>query len=296
MRGIVEDLIDDVIESRTGTVDLAALGRTVSMRVICRLVGAELQGETWMREKLSEVSRSPTFADIPRQWDVEAYFWQQIATRLAHPKDELLDLLIGAWRDEAIDDRELIGYAYGFVLAGTDSTGATLVNVFSLLAEFGYLADLGSRVHDKDAMQRAVEEVIRFSPAFPAKPFYVLEDTVFGDLVVPAGSVLSVWFSAANRDDPVNGKVQQASLDVFDPTRWPNRHLTFGRGRHHCPGAELARLETRILLEEGLRRLPDLYLDEAQPFDRFAGVVDSVSEAIFRFDQDRAASARKSTS
>jgi cytochrome P450 len=61
-----------------------------------------------------------------------------------------------------------------------------------------------------------------------------------------------------------------------------------GHGRHYCLGAELARLETRILLQEGLRRLPGLYLDEAKPFGRYAGIVDGVTEATFRFDQERA--------
>ncbi len=72
------------------------------------------------------------------------------------------------------------------------------------------------------------------------------------------------------------------------PGRWPNRHVGLGHGKHYCLGAELARLEIRVLLQEGLRRLPGLRLDEAKPFERYAGIVDGVTEAMFTFDQEQA--------
>jgi hypothetical protein len=60
--------------------------------------------------------------------------------------------------------------------------------------------------------------------------------------------------------------------------------------KHICLGSQVARLETRILLQEALRRLPDLHMDDGKPFKRFAGVVDGVTEATFLFDQERAES------
>ena len=61
-----------------------------------------------------------------------------------------------------------------------------------------------------------------------------------------------------------------------------------GWGKHFCLGGDLSRLETRILLQEALHRLPGLDLDEEKPFVRFAGIVDGVTEAWFRFDADAA--------
>jgi cytochrome P450 len=55
-----------------------------------------------------------------------------------------------------------------------------------------------------------------------------------------------------------------------------------------CLGAEFATLETRIVLQEGPRRLPGLWLDETKPFGRYGGIVDGVTEATFRFDQEQA--------
>jgi cytochrome P450 len=162
------------------------------------------------------------------------------------------------------------------------------VNAFSLLSEFGLIDAVHAELDDEQAVRRVVEEILRFGTPFPVKPLFVVKESTFGDLEVPAGSVLNVWFAAANRDEAVNGGAPQSDPNAFDPSRWPNRHVGLGHGRHYCLGAELARLETRILLQEGLRRLPGLYLDETRPFGRYAGIVDGVTEATFRFDQERA--------
>lgn len=211
-----------------------------------------------------------------------------IAKRLAHPRDELLDVLIGAWTDGRIDDTEILGYLYGFVTAGSDTTGTSFANAFALLAELDLLDYARGVIDDTEAVKRIVEEVLRFGTPFPTKPLFVVKDARFGELSVPAGSVLQVWFSAANRDEAVNGGVPQSDPNLFDPHRWPNRHVALGWGKHFCLGGDLSRLETRILLQEALRRLPGLAMDETKPFVRFAGVVDGVTEAWFTFDQDRA--------
>jgi cytochrome P450 len=64
-----------------------------------------------------------------------------------------------------------------------------------------------------------------------------------------------IWNASANRDESVF-----AHPDVFDITRSPNDHLAFGHGEHFCIGANLARLELRVMIEEVARRLPDLEL------------------------------------
>ncbi len=286
IRELTVELLNEIIATSDGEFNLARdLAYRLSLRVICRMTGIELEREHWIREKLDEFAQASGYATLPPQWDVQAYFWQTVAKRLLEPSDELLDVIIEAWKRGGIADAELLGYIYGFVTAGSDTTGTSFVNAFSLLAEFDFLDYARGVLDNQDALRRIIEEVLRFGTPFPTKPLFVLEDSQFGELTVPAGSVLHVWFAAANRDEAVNGGVAQADPSEFDPHRWPNRHVGLGWGRHFCLGGDLSRLETRILLQEALRRLPDLSLDEDKPFVRFAGIVDGVTDATFRFDQ-----------
>jgi cytochrome P450 len=57
-------------------------------------------------------------------------------------------------------------------------------------------------------MRRAVEEILRFGTPFPALPVYVVADVTFDDLAIPTGSPQRVWLAAANRDEAVNGGVE----------------------------------------------------------------------------------------
>ena len=291
VRAITRGLIGEVIRSGRGELNFAReIAYRTAIRVICSLVGIELDRESWLRDKLDEFNQTARYEDLPRQWDLEAYFWELIAKRVAQPRDELLDVLIAAWKDARISDRELLGYMAGMVNAGTDTTGTSLVNAFALLAEFGQLQSVHDHLQDTETVDRVVEEVLRFGTPFPMKQLHVLKEVDFDGFVVPRGGTLCIWYAAANRDQQVNGGVAQADPETFDVSRWPNRHLALGYGKHFCLGGDLARLEMRILIDEGLRLLPGLELDRRRPFTRYAGIVDVVTEAYFTFDQ-RAASA-----
>jgi cytochrome P450 len=74
---------------------------------------------------------------------------------------------------------------------------------------------------------------------------------------IKAGDVVIASLSGANRDPASSGP----DPDRFDPLRIPRSgHLAFGHGMHRCIGAELARMELRIVLPALLRRFPDLEL------------------------------------
>ncbi len=84
----------------------------------------------------------------------------------------------------------------------------------------------------------------------------VSEDLVLGDQQVRAGDKGVVWFGAAHRDLQV-----VPSPHRLDLLRKPNPHLAFGFGPHFCLGAQLAHLETTVMLAELLRTWPVLELD-----------------------------------
>ncbi len=142
-----------------------------------------------------------------------------------------------------------------------------------------------------DVLRSVVEPWFRNNAVQTMEPVIrrLTVDTVNEVVSKGTGEVnVATEFAAANRDEAVNGGRRQSDPSTFDPERWPNRHLALGWATHHCPGSELARLETKILLQEALRRLPGLRMDTSKPFRRIAGIVDSVTEAHFTFDQDEA--------
>jgi hypothetical protein len=74
--------------------------------------------------------------------------------------------------------------------------------------------------------------------------------------MIEAGRAIIVSIGGANRDPEVFERPDEFRIDRPDP----GRHLSFSLGTHHCLGAALARLESRIAIEELTRRYPSLEL------------------------------------
>ncbi|MDN5856005.1 MAG: cytochrome P450, partial [Actinomycetia bacterium] len=109
---------------------------------------------------------------------------------------------------------------------------------------------------DPGRVPQAIEELLRFTAPVPHATFRVAaEPLTLGDIEVPAGEQVLVCLGAANRDP-----ARYEHPDRLDLGRGRTSHLGFGHGIHHCLGAPLARLETRVALETLLGRHPGLRL------------------------------------
>jgi cytochrome P450 len=95
--------------------------------------------------------------------------------------------------------------------------------------------------------------MVRWSTPSPSKRRTATGDTTLGGQSITAGQKVLVWEGSANRDELVFD-----NADEFDVGRKPNPHLGFGQGVHYCLGANLARLELRVLFEELLLRFSDV--------------------------------------
>ena len=76
------------------------------------------------------------------------------------------------------------------------------------------------------------------------------EDVEVGGKLIRADDRIRWFISSANRDPE-----KHENPDTFDISRWPNTHVAFGSGIHHCLGATLARLEG----QEAFRALAERY-------------------------------------
>jgi cytochrome P450 len=98
---------------------------------------------------------------------------------------------------------------------------------------------------DLGMLPSAIEEIVRWTSPSPSKRRTATRDVTLGGQSIEAGQKVQVWEGSANRDDTAFDRA-----DEFEIERKPNPHLGFGQGVHYCLGANLARLELRVLYEE----------------------------------------------
>jgi cholest-4-en-3-one 26-monooxygenase len=110
---------------------------------------------------------------------------------------------------------------------------------------------------DRTLLPSAVEEMLRYvSPVMHFRR-QATTDLVIGNQKVSEGDKVVFWHVSANRDETVFPEP-----DRFDIARSPNNHMAFGGGGpHFCLGANLARMEIRVMFDRLLDRLPDIRLD-----------------------------------
>ena len=182
--------------------------------------------------------------------ELAEYFSDLIARRRQKPENDLLSIIA----NEAIDGNPMSEEEalYNCVLildAGLDTTrNAFSGGVHALLNNRGELDRL---VANPGLIPTAVEEFVRWtSPSFH-NVRRVTRDTVVRGQQLLSGDLLTVWLGSVNRDEEVFPQG-----DRFHVGRTPNEHLGFGHAQHFCLGANLARLELRVALQELLPYLP----------------------------------------
>jgi cholest-4-en-3-one 26-monooxygenase len=109
---------------------------------------------------------------------------------------------------------------------------------------------------DPELLNPAVEEILRWaSPVLHFRRTAMADAEIHGQPIAK-GDKIVMWHISANRDDEVF-----TDPFKFDITRSPNEHVAFGGGGpHFCMGANLARLELRLIFREVLDRIPDMHL------------------------------------
>jgi cytochrome P450 len=163
--------------------------------------------------------------------------------------------LVQAEQDgDKLSENELLAMAFLLLVAGHETTVHLIGGgVLALLEAPEQKAHL---LADWSLAPSAVEELLRFvSPVQVAKPRYVSRDVEFHGRPLRRGEVLIPMLASANADP-----ARFESPERMDLARAPNPHVAFGSGMHFCLGAQLARVEAQVVLEELLTRFPNLSL------------------------------------
>lgn len=172
-----------------------------------------------------------------------------------HPGDNLLSQLIEASDSEGkLTEPELKATAGLVLIAGFETTVNLLGNGIALLTRH---PDQLARVREQPRVwANAADEVLRIDPPVLMTGRVALRRTVVSGVEIAAGTGVVTILAGANRDPAVFA--DPATFDVARPNA--RDHLSFSAGRHHCLGAQLARMEGEVGLRALFDRYPDLTL------------------------------------
>jgi cytochrome P450 len=186
------------------------------------------------------------------------YFARYIMERQQQPRDDILSELARATFPDGSKPRleDLVGLATFIFGAGQDTSAKLLGNSMRHIVDQQGLQD--QLRHNPSLLPAMLEEVLRLEGSTKQTARLARRDTHIGELKVPAGTKVLVALSAANRDAR-----RWAGPEAFVLNRPKNQeHIGFGRGKHVCAGAPLARVEVRIILEQFLKYTSNIDLDE----------------------------------
>ncbi len=246
-------------------VDVAA---ELPMQMICILLGVPESERHWLFQAIEPQfdfggSRSAAMAQLsPEEAGSRMYTYGQelIAAKRAEPTDDMLSVVANA-SDAELSDLELYLFFSLLFSAGAETTRNSVAG--GLLALIEHPDQMALLREDLGQLPTAVEEMVRWTSPSPSKRRTATRAVSLGGCDIEAGQKVQVWEGSANRDGLVFDRP-----DAFDITRKPNPHLGFGYGIHYCLGANLARLELRVLFEELLSRFSSAQLAKAVEWTR----------------------------
>jgi cytochrome P450 len=190
---------------------------------------------------------------------VDAYIDRLIAERKEAPRDDFIGMLLTAEVDgRRLSDPEVRQFGVLMLLAGYETTSGAMG--LSLLHLAGHPEHRAQLFADPAGLAHTgVNELLR--SVSPVQVFCrnAARDVDLHGQRIPAGDVVLLAYGAANHDPRAFEHPDRCILD-----RHPNRHVAFGHGRHLCLGANLARLELTIMVEQFAELFPDFEVDQAR--------------------------------
>jgi cytochrome P450 len=255
LRPRIEDITTGLLDACAGRQDvdlIEVLATPLPIRVLTELIGVPDEDvwsfHGWTTTLTSSGLPLPALQTAAEQ--MLAYSRELLDRKRRAPQADLLSALVAVHDgDDRLTDDELTSMVFLLLIAGQETTVNLIGNgTFALLTNPEQLARLRAQ---PALVTSAVEEFLRYESPVHAALRVAAAPVVIAGTPVPAGAVVLVSLTGANRDGtrfPAPGR-----LDIG---REDNPHVAFGHGIHHCLGAPLARLEGAIAIGAFFTRFP----------------------------------------
>ena len=232
--------------------------------VVCSVLGIPSEDRHLIRDWAHKILGALEPKLTPKQLDegssavvnFKQYLKDQIKFRKTrkdvNKANEILSRLIEAEGLE-LSETELLHQCIFMLNAGHETSTNMLSHGLNELINNRDQYSLLQKEHRR--IDTAVDEILRFQPPIQINNRRCLEKTILGDIIVPEGTSVHMIIAAANRDPS-----QFFEPEIFNISRSPNRHLSFGLGIHICAGINLARLEAKVAFQSLLSSFKEINL------------------------------------
>lgn len=251
-RGIARNLVNTLPSGQHFDV-VEQFSRTFALQIQCAFMGWPDTLHEPLREWVLKNHRATlardrqAMADVAHEFD--GYIYDLLETRrqagAGAPRDVTTSLMEEIVNDRTMTDEELTSLLRNWTVGelGTISSSASIL--LNYLSEHPNLRQ--SLANDNDALSDAIDEILRMDAPLMSNRRITTRDVEIGGRRIPAGEKVTILWASANRDEKVFG-----DPDAFCPHKNRDQNRLYGAGVHVCPGAPLARMELRVLMEEFL--------------------------------------------
>lgn len=295
IRATINELIDNWIDK--GEIEfMAEFAEPLPMIVIAEFLGFPRMDlpmlKEWSFAWVYPFSRGLTLEQekwaVSKHIELQHYIYETMQEKRKNPKDDIITRLLNIEIEDVdlgkkrpLTDVEIIGITDHLLIGGNETTNFALSNGLWLLFRNPEVYRQLDADHSK--IKTFVEEVLRIESPTQGLYRFVTEDTEVGGVKLPKGAALSIRYGAGNHDaaqfpDPDIPKLDRKNA---------GRHLAFGVGEHHCPGATLSRFEQNCAWDILLDRLGNIREAPGKnDYDHVRGIwLRALNEIHMQFDK-----------
>ena len=275
IEGLSNELIDAFIDQ--GQCEfLSGFGVPLPLRVIVSQLGAPQEDlplfrkwtEAFIGNLSQQLDREGTLQAAKDMVEFQHYFVDRMNERRKEPADDILSKLVNASFDgeQPLTDAECLSMLSQILVAGNETTSASLTEGIWLLIENPDQYQLLKDNPSPEMISRLVEEVLRISSPSSNMFRRTTRDVEMHGVTIPENSILFARFASANQDDTQFPEASRFNL-MRDNLK---DQVAFGKGVHHCLGAALSRREMNIGFKVILERMENFRLAEGASEPEFS--------------------------